>query len=103
MRSNTALAAADCSDSEFLDKNDDVSNADKETSTTGIATHDDPSLENKIDSTKSDEESDGNNNEDGQQEETHEEEDLGTEDEDNDGSLLVDESDEEFEIERYKK
>ena len=78
LRLSTALTAADCSNKngEFLDKNDDVSNIDKETSTTGImviVSHDKPSFDNEIDSSGSDEEPEGNNNEDGQQEEPHEE------------------------------
>ena len=99
LRSSTALTVADCNDKngEFLDKNDDVSNADKDTSTTGIVPHDDPSFDKKDDSIESDEEPEGNNKEDSHQEESHEEEDSGSEDEDNDGSL-VEESDEEFEV-----
>ena len=75
MRSSTALTAADCSNQngEFLDRNDDTSNADKKTSTTSIVSNDDPSFDNKIDSTETDEEPEGNNNEDGQKEEPYEE------------------------------
>ena len=75
MRSSTALTAADCSNQngEVLDKNDDASNADKKTSTTGIVSNDDPSFDYKIDSTESEKEPEGNSNEDGQQEEPHEE------------------------------
>ena len=55
MRSSTALTAADCSNKngEFLHKNDNVSNVDKETSIAGImmiVSHDKPSLDSDIDS-----------------------------------------------------
>ena len=73
---------------EFLDKNDDVSNTDKEISTTGTVSHDNPSSDNEIDSIESDKEPEGNNIKDGHQEEPHEVGDSGSEDKDNDGSLV---------------
>ena len=73
LRSSTALTATDYSDKngEFLDKFDNVSNVEKETSTVGImmiVSHEKPSLDSDVDSSESDEEPEGNNNKDGQQE-----------------------------------